>query len=173
MIDRVAAQASRAGGVIRRLREFVAKGETERSLEDLNKVVEEAVALAIVGAREHGVRLSMRLDTVVAPVLVDRVQLQQVVLNLVRNAVEAMEQNERKDLVVATRRTEGGQGVEIQVIDTGPASRRRSQSVCSSPSTPTRRPAWASGFRSAAGSSRRMAGASRRRRTRHRGRCSP
>jgi two-component system sensor kinase FixL len=119
VIDRVVAQANRAGGVIRRLREFVAKGETDPSLEDLNTVVEEAVTLAIVGARERGIRLSVRLDTAVAPVLVDRVQLQQVVLNLVRNAVEAMERSERRDLDVATRRTEDGQGVEIEVTDSG------------------------------------------------------
>ena len=94
LMGRAVTQAERAGGVIRQLRQFVTKGETERRAENLNKLVEEALALALVGARQSGVRVALELDRSLPPVLVDRVQIQQVVLNLVRNAIEAMEESD-------------------------------------------------------------------------------
>src|SRR5207237_9307755 len=103
MMEKAIAQAQRAGDVIRRLRGFVSKGETERRISSLNRLVEEALALALVGARQRGVRTSLELDHTLPPVLVDDVQIQQVVLNLVRNAVEAMEQVERRELAIGTR----------------------------------------------------------------------
>ena len=112
--------AQRAGDVIRRLRGFVSKGETERRIQSLNKLVEEALALALVGARQRGVRTSLELDHTLPPVLVDHVHIQQVVLNLVRNAVEAMEQIERRELRIGTRAVPEQGTVEIIVADTGP-----------------------------------------------------
>jgi two-component system sensor kinase FixL len=120
VIDKAVAQAARAGQVIRRLREFVAKGETERRLEDVNEMVEEAVTLALVGARQQGVAVTMQLGRDIAPALVDKVQIQQVILNLVRNAVEAMEESDRRELLVSTRTPPGGHGTEIRIADTGP-----------------------------------------------------
>src|SRR3546814_665319 len=89
-VDRAAAEALRAGDIIRRLRDFVARGETERAVESLPKLVEEASALALVGAREHDIHVRFAFDPVIDLVLVDKVQIQQVVLNLVRNAVDAL-----------------------------------------------------------------------------------
>jgi two-component system sensor kinase FixL len=120
MMEKAIAQAQRAGEVIRRLRGFVSKGETERRIQSLNQLVEEALALALVGARQHGVRASLDLDHTLPPVLVDPVQIQQVVLNLVRNAVEAMEEVERRELVISTRAIPDQEMVEITVADTGP-----------------------------------------------------
>jgi two-component system sensor kinase FixL len=120
MMEKAIGQAQRAGDVIRRLRGFVSKGETERRIQSLNKLVEEALALALVGARQRGVRTSLELDHTLPPVLVDHVQIQQVVLNLVRNAVEAMEQNERRELRIGTRAVPEQGTVEIIVADTGP-----------------------------------------------------
>ncbi|MBV8336712.1 MAG: PAS domain S-box protein [Alphaproteobacteria bacterium] len=120
MMEKAIAQAQRAGDVIRRLREFVSKGETERRVQNLNQLVEEALALALVGARQRGVRISLELDEAVPPVLVDHVQIQQVVLNLVRNAVEAMDQVERRELTVGTRAIPEEGVAEISVADTGP-----------------------------------------------------
>ncbi|MGN6497772.1 MAG: PAS domain S-box protein, partial [Tsuneonella sp.] len=88
-LQRAADEALRAGDIIRRLRDFVARGETERKIESLGKLVEEASALALVGAKEHGIRVSYRFSPEVDLVLADRVQVQQVVLNLVRNAVDS------------------------------------------------------------------------------------
>jgi len=120
VMDKAIAQATRAGEVIRRLRDFVAKGEAERRIEVLNTVVEEATALALVGAKQFGVRTDFSLDPAVPPVFIDKVQVQQVVLNLVRNAVEAMEGSARRELLVATGCVEGGTVAEVRVSDTGP-----------------------------------------------------
>ena len=72
----------------------------------------------LVGVRETGVRIRFRLDRRADQVLVDRVQIQQVLLNLMRNAVEAMETTERRELVVSNEAGEGGM-VVVSVADTG------------------------------------------------------
>src|SRR5271170_230275 len=118
LMQRAVAQAERAGGVIRRLRQFVSKGETERRAENLNKLVEEALGLALVGAKQSGVRVTLELDRGLPLVVVDSVQIQQVVLNLVRNAIEAMAGCERRELVIASRAIAGV--AEITIGDTGP-----------------------------------------------------
>jgi two-component system sensor kinase FixL len=111
-------QTLRAGQIIRQLREFVARGETEKRLENINKMVEEASALALVGAKEQGVKTIFRFDTRTGPVLVEKVQIQQVLLNLIRNAIEAMQGCPRKELVVETVLLDRGM-VEVRVADTG------------------------------------------------------
>jgi two-component system sensor kinase FixL len=117
-VDRAAEQALRAGVIIRRLRDFVARGETERRIEDLPKLVEEASALALVGAREHGVRVRFDVESGVGKVLADRVQVQQVVLNLIRNAIDAMEAAPAKDLVIRLAVADADL-VQVTVSDTG------------------------------------------------------
>lgn len=89
-VQRAAVEALRAGDIIRRLRDFVARGETERTIESLPKMVEEASALALVGAKELGIRVQYDLHPEIGLVLADKVQIQQVILNLVRNAVDAL-----------------------------------------------------------------------------------
>jgi two-component system, LuxR family, sensor kinase FixL len=117
-MDRAAEQALRAGLIIRRLRDFVARGESERRVEDVKKLVEEASALALVGAKDTGVRARFEFDRRVDFVLADKVQIQQVLLNLMRNAIEAMEEAERRELVVSTAE-KPDKMVEISVADTG------------------------------------------------------
>lgn len=111
-------QTLRAGNIIRQLREFVARGETEKHPENINKLVEEASALALVGAKEEGVKTLFRFDIRIAPVLVEKIQIQQVLLNLMRNAIEAMQGCGRKELLVATTAS-GKDMVEVSVADTG------------------------------------------------------
>lgn len=120
-VDRAATEALRAGEIIRRLRDFVARGETERTIESLPKLVEEASALALVGAKAHGIRVKYDFSPDIDPVLADRVQIQQVVLNLVRNAVDAMVEAEsaRRDLTISIKAGEGNMA-QVSVIDTGP-----------------------------------------------------
>ena len=89
-LNKAADQALRAGEIIRRLRDFVARGETEMRVESLTKLVEEASALALVGAKQYGVRVTFDLDPAADRVYADKVQVQQVLLNPVRNAIEAM-----------------------------------------------------------------------------------
>ncbi|WP_269716794.1 PAS domain S-box protein [Caulobacter sp. NIBR2454] len=117
-LDKAADQALRAGQIIRRLRDFLAKGETDRRVESLTKLIEEASALALVGAKELGVRVRLQLDPDVDLVLADRVQIQQVVLNLVRNGMDAMETTPRRDLTVES--VPGpDQTAVVKVTDTG------------------------------------------------------
>ncbi len=120
-VERAAAEALRAGEIIRRLRDFVARGESERKVESLPKLVEEASALALVGAKEHGIRVHYVFSRDIDLVLADKVQIQQVVLNLVRNAVDAMADGglSRRELVVAIEPAEEEMAC-VRVTDTGP-----------------------------------------------------
>lgn len=120
-VERAGEQALRAGDIIRRLREFVARGESERAVESLPKLVEEASALALVGAKEHGIRIRFEFSPDVDLVLADKVQIQQVVLNLVRNAVDAMTDtgSPRRELGIAIAPASGNMA-QVTVTDTGP-----------------------------------------------------
>ncbi len=118
-MERAAEQALRAGQIIRRLREFVARGESERQVENLVKLIEEASALALVGVKESGVRVSFAFDPRVEFVLADRIQVQQVLLNLMRNAVEAMQEMPKRELNVSTHQLDS-ETVRVDVGDTGP-----------------------------------------------------
>ncbi|HEV2558150.1 MAG TPA: PAS domain S-box protein [Microvirga sp.] len=118
-VGKAADQALRAGDVIRHLREFVARGESERHIENLPKLVEEASALALVGAKEKGVRVIFRLDPNAPLVLADRIQVQQVLLNLIRNAIEAMQDAPHRELIVGTKAEAKDGMVAVTVADTG------------------------------------------------------
>ncbi len=118
-LDDAASQAIRAGQIVRRLREFVARGEVEKSVEELPAPIEEASHLAIVGARERGIDIRFDLDPAASPVLVDKVQTQQVLINLMRNAIEAMTVSPTRQLVVSSRGDAPGM-VRVTVADTGP-----------------------------------------------------
>lgn len=117
-IHKAGEQALRAGEIIRRLRDFVARGEAERRVESLPKLVEEAGALALVGAKETGVRVQFRFAPGIEFVLADRVQVQQVALNLIRNAMEAMEDSPDKTLEIGIDPAADGQA-QVTVADTG------------------------------------------------------
>ena len=117
-MDKAGEQALRAGDIIRRLRDFVARGESERRVEDVKKLVEEASALALVGVKDKGVRIRFEFAPGLDYVLADKVQIQQVLLNLMRNAIEAMEDSERRELAVSTAAAPDNM-VEIAVADTG------------------------------------------------------
>lgn len=114
-----ASQSLRAGEIIRHLREFVATGQSERKIADIRQLVEEAGALALVGSRQLGVHIVFDIEPGMdASVLVDRVQIQQVLVNLIRNAMEAMRESERRELVV--RISQPASDLWVEVSDTGP-----------------------------------------------------
>ncbi len=117
-LDKAGDQALRAGQIIRRLRDFVARGDSERRIEGVKKLIEEASALALVGTKDQGVRVRFQFDPAVDPVLVDKVQIQQVLLNLLRNAVEAMGAAQRRELTISTA-TDDDDMIAISVADTG------------------------------------------------------
>lgn len=117
-LDEAGQQAIRAGQIVRRLRDFMSTGETERHIESLQRLINEANALALVGSREHGIDVQLELDPTADTVLVDRIQIQQVLVNLIRNAIDAMMDSEVRSLALRTRRD--GQGfVEVTIEDTG------------------------------------------------------
>ncbi|CAN5116169.1 hypothetical protein BH10PSE7_BH10PSE7_30590 [soil metagenome] len=120
-------QAIRAGGIITRLRDFVSRGETERHVESLRKLVEEASAFALVGFRESGIQVSYDFGVDFDLVVADGVQIQQVVLNLVRNALEAASDAADRRIVISisagfgdaftVRVSDSGKGVSGTVAD--------------------------------------------------------
>jgi two-component system, LuxR family, sensor kinase FixL len=119
LLEKTVQQSARAGQIIRRLRQFIAKGETERALEDLNAVVEEASALALIGAGGKGIAVRRHLEKDLPPLFLDKVQIHQVITNLIRNSIDALEGVKRREIVISTSRT-GPHAVEIAIVDTGP-----------------------------------------------------
>lgn len=117
-LTKAAEQAARAGQIIHKMRDFVSRGETERKVESLSKLVEEASALALVGAGEQSVRVRFQLDPNADLVLADKVQIQQVILNLIRNAVEAMSASISRQLLISSRAVEDNM-VRVSTTDTG------------------------------------------------------
>ncbi|HHH40295.1 MAG TPA: PAS domain S-box protein [Sedimenticola sp.] len=121
VMERIGAQAERAGEIIRQLRQFVRKEPPERTRVNLNELIEEVLLLIQPEARRAGVRIDKDLDPAIRPVVAQHIQIDQVILNLVRNAIEAMldmASGERR-LTIQTRM--GGQhAVIVTVSDTGP-----------------------------------------------------
>jgi len=117
-VDEAAKEAIRAGEIVGRLRQFMSHGETERRPESLVRLVTEANALALVGSREHGIEVQIRLDHKADAVFVDRVQVQQVLTNLIRNAIDAMIDSPARTLII---RADAGPAdfVTIAIEDTG------------------------------------------------------
>ena len=119
-LSKAADQALRAGRIIQRLREFVARGDSERQVESLPKLIEDASTLALIGARENGIAVSFRLDSRVGNVLADRIQIQQVLVNLIRNAIEVLANHPAPRKLEIKSAALASDMVEISVSDTGP-----------------------------------------------------
>lgn len=119
-LQQINAQALRAGEVIRRLRNFVKNREVKREPVDCNRLLDDLRTLAETDARLHNVRLRIDDESNLPTVYADPIQLQQVVLNLVRNAIDAMSEapETRREVVLSTRVTAEGE-IEIVVSDHG------------------------------------------------------
>jgi two-component system, LuxR family, sensor kinase FixL len=116
-LQKAASQVSRASQIIERVRLFVKKGESQRNVEDIRGTIEEAAALAMLGV-EGQVRLATAFADVTW-VLIDRVQIAQVLLNLLRNAIEATQDQARREIVLSTIESADGM-LEVRVSDNGP-----------------------------------------------------
>jgi two-component system sensor kinase FixL len=112
-----AAETLRAGQIVRRLRDFISRGETEHRVESLERVVNEASALALVGAGDRGVQVEVGIEP--GMVFIDRIQVQQVIFNLVRNAIEAMADSPVRRLRIASKPVDDHQ-VQLSIEDSGP-----------------------------------------------------
>ncbi len=118
-VDKAGDQALRAGEIIRRLRDFVTRREAEASPQSLRKIIEEASALALVGLADQGVRHTFSFDESADCVEADRVQIQQVLINLIRNATDAMSEMSTRDLTISVA-PHGEELTLVCVADRGP-----------------------------------------------------
>jgi C4-dicarboxylate-specific signal transduction histidine kinase len=116
----IAAQAVRAGAIIRRLRNLVRSDQSERAPASINELIEEIRELVQADARVHDARLRFELAGDLPTATVDRVQIQHVLLNLLRNAFEALAEvgPQEREVVIRTARTKDGE-IEMSVSDTG------------------------------------------------------
>ncbi|WP_375206409.1 two-component system sensor histidine kinase NtrB [Hyphococcus sp.] len=117
LIDDAVAEIRRASGVIRQMRDFLRNRETERAAHPINRIIEESCLIALIGAETEGVMVTSALDDHAGAVMVDRIQMQQVIVNLIRNAVDAMQETRNKHLTIATAKKDDT--VEIRIADTG------------------------------------------------------
>ena len=118
MLDKAASQTARAGQIIRRMRDFIEKKEPNRVPEDLNGVISEAVALGLVGAADADIDVTVDLRPEIPPLPIDKIQIQQVMVNLMRNALEAVQQSKTRRLTISTRLD--NDFAVVGVADSGP-----------------------------------------------------
>ena len=118
-LEKAAEQTVRAGAILRRLRDFVTRGETDKRVVNVRRLVEDAVALALEGKKDPELRMHLDFDQNDPSILADSIQIQQVIFNLVRNALEAMDGQSSREIVVAVNAV-GDSQVEITVADNGP-----------------------------------------------------
>lgn len=119
VLDRTGEQAVRAGQIIQRLRGFVSRDDGQKRIEAISPLVKEAAELALVGTKHRGIAVGIRNDAGDATVFADKIQIQQVLLNLLRNAAEAVaDQEGRRDITLVTEASKNS--ARISVIDNGP-----------------------------------------------------
>lgn len=118
-LDRISAEAMRAGDIVRRLKSLVRKHESKRAVVDVNDLIRDIERLASVDARLHDTVLRLDLAPSLPPVVVDAIQVQQVVLNLIRNSIDAMEgvETRQREIVVRSEPLEGE--IQVSVDDNG------------------------------------------------------
>jgi C4-dicarboxylate-specific signal transduction histidine kinase len=119
LIDEAAGQVLRAGEIVHRLRDLVRSGETDRRVESIVTIIEESNALALAGLKPNLVQIRFRFDPNAEHVLADRAQLQQVLVNLIRNSIEALAQSEQREIEITTVLLDDDT-VEVAVADSGP-----------------------------------------------------
>ena len=117
-VERTGEQAIRAGQIIQRLRQFMSRGDGEKRIEAISPLVKEAAELALVGTKHRGLGITIDDELGQVGVIVDKIQIQQVLLNLLRNAAEAIADQERREIALRTQMLDNN--VQISVVDNGP-----------------------------------------------------
>jgi len=118
-VQKAIEQTTRATGIVTHLRQFISKRETDKQPEDLPATINQAMRLAMLGKQRYGVAVAMEFDARGSIAQIDRIQIEQVLFNLIRNAVEAMAQSPRRELNITTRMAPNNM-IEVRVADTGP-----------------------------------------------------
>ena len=118
-LEEAAKQSLRAGKIIHHLRQSATHGTTEMKRDSLRSIIEEAAALALAGSKEKGIKTIFDYRAETDTILADRVQIQQVLINLIRNAGEAMRQSPRRELTLTTEMADP-HTVAVEVGDSGP-----------------------------------------------------
>lgn len=113
-----AQQADRAGGIIRRLRSFVRKGESHKTYSEINQIVNEVTGFLESQLKRKQVLLTLDLEEDLPPVLADIIQIEQVLINLLKNAIESMFDVEKPTIIVSSRRS-NHKFIKLCVIDSG------------------------------------------------------
>ena len=117
-LDAAETAALQAGKIVRHIRQFVARGAVSIRGENLEKLIEDAEILAFVDEHLHGVSHRIEFDPKARWVKVDRIQIQQVLINLIRNGIQAMDESPQREVLITTKALPGGMA-EIRVSDTG------------------------------------------------------
>ncbi len=118
-LNQIAEQAERTGKIVRRMRDFVRKAETEYVKLDLREVVRQSIELVAVEARHDQVRIEFEPGVPLSSVQADKIQLQQVLVNLLRNGFEAMADTPAEERQISVRIVEGPDGACVSVVDAG------------------------------------------------------
>jgi C4-dicarboxylate-specific signal transduction histidine kinase len=120
-IDHIISDGKRAAEIVSRIRDFSKKSTAQNDELEINEAILEIMGLTRVATSEHGVLVKMQLSDGLPPILGDKIQLQQVILNLIMNAIEAMSEvtEGSRELLISTSQAEAD-GVLVAVSDTGP-----------------------------------------------------
>jgi two-component system sensor kinase FixL len=119
VLDSAAEQVLRAGQIMSQLRGFLTHGESDKTLQSLHDLIGNACALTDAVAKNKSVRVTLQLNAEADRVVADRVQIQQALINLKCNALEAMQASERRELLISTSVIDGGM-IRTDIMDTGP-----------------------------------------------------
>jgi PAS domain S-box-containing protein len=119
-IEQISLQADRAGQIIRRLRDFVRRADSSRSRENINDLVDNVLRLLEIEARPYSIRMEKALAADLPQVVVDRIQIEQVITNLVKNALDATRDSSAEPRLVTLRTEINAEGMlQVSVIDNG------------------------------------------------------
>lgn len=128
-LEMIRAQALRAGEIVERMRGFVRKGAQKLQPVDLNDLVGGILEMSLFEARSHGVVINRDLQPDLPPVLADRLQVEQVILNLVKNAIDALRGIDADGVITVSTRSAPAGRVEVAIRDNGPGFREESRAV--------------------------------------------
>jgi C4-dicarboxylate-specific signal transduction histidine kinase len=119
VLGQASVQLQRTRDIIDSIRRYIRRGGSVQQTENINGIVEEAIALTLAGLPDYGARVAFEGGQGLPAVVVDKVQIQQVLVNLLRNALEAMQGCAKRELRIVTRARDAGE-VCVEVHDSGP-----------------------------------------------------